>query len=281
MKGHHFLIFITLLFFSSLGRAEITLEESKQAAEVIGKWFSKATGHYDFLSATPVAPKRAGKKFMITIAPDMQMASDYGVSYMQVPRDDKVTAAYEKLGIDTSTMAKSLGLSRLHINLGFDNKHDFTFSYLATLDKKFSGWGGGYKRVLYQLGVFYFSYRLQYSRSEREEYYFHEGVTNDFSASLYLRLIDIYGGVRHSIGKVKFKSSIPELQLPDVKFISPVNELEYFYGVSIATSKNTRLCLQGTKLGNEVAVAAKLSFHFDSLLPSGEGWFDDPRYIKQ
>ena len=281
VKGRQFLLFIAVLFFSSLVKAEITLEESRQAAEVIGKWFSKATGHYDFLSATPVATKRAGKKFMITIAPDMQTASDYGVSYMQVPRDDKVTAAYEKLGIDTSGMAKSLGLSRLHINLGFENKHDFTFSYLATFDKKFSGWGLGYKRVLYQLGIFYFSYRIQYARSERDDYYFHEGMTNDFSASLYMRLIDVFAGVRHSVGKVKFKSTIPELQLPDVKFVSPINELEYFYGIGIATTKNTRLTLQGTKLGNEVAVAAKLSFHFDSLLPSGEGWLADPRYIKQ
>jgi hypothetical protein len=57
-------------------RAQVTYDESLEAARTIGTWLSKSTGHYDFLSATPVGPKRAGKKFFIRGFPDMQTASD-------------------------------------------------------------------------------------------------------------------------------------------------------------------------------------------------------------
>lgn len=271
-----------LLFIMSLcAHAVITLEQAKESSQVIGRWIAKTTGHYDFLSATPVATKRAGTKFMITIAPDIQTASDYGFSYMLAPRDREVTKAYETLGVDTKSMAKNLELNRFHINLGANNKYDFTFSYLFTLGRTLRGYGLGYKQVLFQNGPLYFSYRLQYAKSQRDDFYQAQSLTNDLSVSLYLRLLDVYTGVRHGMGKVRFHSSIPELQLPEAKYISNADQLELFYGLVLATTTHSRFTFQCTRIGKELTYAGKLTMHFDSLFPAGSGWFRDPRYIKQ
>ncbi len=272
-----------LLFFLLMSNtfATTTLDEGTKASKIVARWFSKITEHEDFQSATPVAVKRAGPKFMIVVAPDMQMASDYGFSYTQARRDEELTHAYETLGVDTKEMSTYVELNRVHANWGIGNLTDLSFSYLFTLDDSFSGWGLGYKRVLKQVGPFYFSYRIKYSRSDKEDYYFSESLTNDFSLSLYLRLIDFYVGARHTSGKVKFISSIPQLQYPTVKYVSNADQLEYFSGVSIATTTNTRLAFQAAKFGNSLMFSAKLSMHFDSIFPGGNGWFRDPRYIKQ
>ena len=271
--------FLLYLLSNSL-LAQVTYEESRQASITVGKWLSKSTGHYDFLSATPVATKRGGEHFSIVGSPNIQTASDYGISYTQVPRDNNVTSAYQVLGFDTSDFSHTIDLTRFQLSLGFNHKHDFTFSYLTSTDG-ISGWGVGYKRVLLDYRHFFFSYRAQYARSKLDAYFDNMSITNDLSASLHFQLIDIYSGVRHSMGRLNFDSSIPQLSLPQVNFFSKLSELEYFYGVVLSTSLNSRLTFQLNQIGEEYSLAGKFSLHFDSLLPTINGWFRDPRYIKQ
>ncbi|MFA5582898.1 MAG: hypothetical protein WDA09_01685 [Bacteriovoracaceae bacterium] len=278
-KIKFFFIILTWCALGPFANAQATKKQSQKAAETIGKWLSKNTGHYDFQSATTVNPKRAGTKFFGI--PDMQMASDYGISYMQAPRTDKVTEAYKTIGADTSSMASALKLPRFHLNLGFNNKHDLTFSYLLPSDDKVKGWGIGYKRVLIKSGLTYVSYRFGYARSSRDDYFSATSFVNDLSISLYLRLIDFYAGIRHWSGKVQFESEIPELSLQPIEYISGVSEIEPYIGVIAATTTNTRFTLEASSLKDNFSIAAKFSFHFDSLLPSFNNWFRDPRYIKQ
>jgi hypothetical protein len=260
--------------------AQVTYEQSRQASVTVGKWLSRSTGHYDFLSATPVGPKRPGKKFFIIGTPAMQTASDYGISYSQAPRDEEVTQSLNTLGFDTRNLSRVLDMHRFHVNLGFANKHDFTFSYLQNMEG-LRGWGVGYKRVLYQYRYFYLTGRTQYARSNRENHFDSVAITHDLSASLYFVLVDIYAGARHAAGRVNFESDVPALRLPPVRFFSDISEIEYYYGVAFATTTNTRISFNVNQLGKELAVAGKLSFRFDSLLPSMDNWFRDPRYIRQ
>lgn len=274
--------FFALILFFSCGsvKAQVTYRQSLEAARTIGTWLSKSTGHYDFLSATPVGPKRAGKKFFIRGYPDMQTASDYGLSYMMVNRDNEVTNAYEVLGFNTSNMSDSLGLNRFHLALNADNKHDFTFSYLSSLDGV-RGWGLGYKHVLFNYRYFYISHRMQYGRAGLRDYFDNINITNDVSMSLYMRLFDIYAGVKHSFGSSKFETSNAALELPTVYYSSPLAKLDSFYGLWVATSTNSRLSLQINQFGKEFSYSGKFSLWFDSLIPTSDNWFRDPRYIKQ
>ncbi|MBA2403671.1 MAG: hypothetical protein H0V66_02785 [Bdellovibrionales bacterium] len=273
------LLLLVFLVLNEQSWCQVTEDVSQKAAYTIGKWLSKATGHYDLQSATTVNPQLAGKKFFGI--PDMQMASDYGFSYSQAPRTNEVTQAYKTLEADTSSMASSLKLSRFHLNLGFANKHDFTFSYLLPSAEEIQGWGIGYKRVIVRMQYYYMSYRFGYSRSSRDEYFSATSYVNDISASLYLRLIDLYAGIRHWSGKVRFESSMPELQLDTIDYFSTASELEPYVGIIAATTTNTRLAVEASSLSESYSVAGKFSFHFDSLLPSFNNWFRDPRYIKQ
>jgi hypothetical protein len=259
--------------------AQVTEQESRKAAKTIGMWLSKTTGHYDLQSATTVNPKRAGDKFFGI--PDVQMASDYGISYMQAPRTDDVTNAFKTIGADTSNMASTVKLPRFHLNLGFANKHDFALSYLLPGPDEINGWGLGYKRVLWRMRYLYFSYRFGYARSSRDDYFTATSYVNDLSASLYLRLIDIYTGVRHWSGKVKFESPVPELQLQPIEYFSTASEIEPYVGIIAAMTIHSRLTLEVSSLSESYSVTGKFSFHFDSLFPSFENWFRDPRYIKQ
>jgi hypothetical protein len=271
--------FFLILFCQNL-LAQVTYEESVEAARIIGTWLSKSTGHYDFLSATPVGPKRAGKKFFIRGTPDMQTASDYGASYMQVSRDENVTTAYETLGFDTSSMSKTIEMNRFHLAISFANKHDLSFSYLTSIDG-IKGWGVGYKRVLFQWRYFYISHRMQYGRAKLDDYFESINVDNDLSFSLYLRLFDIYAGVKHSFGQAQFNAPSATLELPTVYYSNAFNELDYFYGAWIATSTNSRFALQVNKFGEEFTYTGKFSLWFDSIFPTANNWFRDPRYIKQ
>lgn len=273
---------VACLFLSFIGTAytAVTFDESRAASTVIGKWLSRSTGHFDFYSATPVAPKRAGERFMITVVPSKQFASDYGLSYQQITRDQNVNGAYQTLGFNTDEFSKTIELSRIHANFGITNKYDLTLSYLFSPDK-ISGWGVGFKNVLFNYRHLYFSHRIQAGHSKLEAYFDNWVMVNDLSMSLYFTLVDFYGGVRHSAGKVRFYSAISALNLPPINYVSSLSELEYFYGVVLAPSFNTRLTFQANKNGEELSLGAKFSFHFDSILPSASGWFKDPRYIKQ
>ncbi len=277
MHRFFWMILIILNWKSAYG--QITDKQSEKASMVIGKWLSKSTGHYDFHSATTVNPLRAGSKFFGI--PNIQMASDYGISYMDAPRDLDVTNAYKTIGADTSNMDTSLGLSRFHLNLGFGNKHDLTLSYLIPQVEGIKGWGAGYKRVISRDRYLFFTYRLNYSRSSREDYFTSISFTNDLSLSIYLRLIDIYIGLRHWSGNVKFYSTIPALELPEMDYISELHEIEHYVGVTAATTTNSRFTFELNSIGNQYALAGKLSLHFDSLFPTFNNWFRDPRYIKQ
>jgi hypothetical protein len=139
-------IFILLITISNLSFAQITYQQPRIASQTIGRWISKSTAHYDFLSATPVGLKRAGDKFFIVGEPAMQRASDYGFSYMQAIRDEEVTDAYQNLGFDTSTMARQIDFTRFHLALGFANRHDFSFSYMRSTESV-NGWRIAYKKV--------------------------------------------------------------------------------------------------------------------------------------
>ena len=271
---------ILLLSFASGAMAQVTYQQARKASQVIGRWISKSTGHYDFLSATPVGPKRAGDKFFIIGEPAMQRASDYGFSYMQAIRDEEVTDAYQTLGFDTSTMARQIDLTRFHLALGFANRHDFSFSYMRSTESV-NGWGLAYKKVfLNYKHYFYMAYKGSFGRSTKLDYFESSSFCNEVSASLYFILYDFYLGIRHYYNEVNFKSSIPQLDLPDVYYFSDFSEIEYYYGVILATTLNTRLAIQVNQLGEEYSVGAKFSFHFDSLLPTSNNWFRDRRYIR-
>lgn len=269
-----------ILFISARSYAIVTADESRAASETIGKWLSRSTGHFDFYSATPVAPKRAGDKFMITIAPNKQYASDYGVSFQQIKRDQKVTQAYETLGFNTDQFSKTINFTRIHANFGITNDYDFTLSYLMSSDD-ISGWGVGLKQLLIKYRYFYLSHRIQVAHSKLPNYFDNWVLVNDLSMSLYFTLIDFYTGIRHSAGRVRFFSSLSDLSLPPFNYIAGLSDLEVYYGLVFATSYNTRLTLQANKNGEEFSYGLKFSFHFDSLLPTATDWFKDPRYIKQ
>jgi hypothetical protein len=258
--------------------ASRTYEESKSAATTIGKWISSSASHYELISATPLGPRRAGKKFFVKTAP-LQMASDYGISFMRAPTSDDLKDAYRTLGFDTSAMARALYLTRLHAAWSFGNAHDFSYSYL--LSKDLSGWGLGYKRVFHQAGPRYFSYRIGYSHTERENWYRGDQIATEVAASLYMRLVDFYGGLRHVFGRVEFQSSVPELRLPAISYFAGLEDLEYFLGVVLATSVNTRMTFQMNLVREELKVAGKFSFRFDELYPTSGNWLKDPRALKQ
>lgn len=273
--------FVLVLFFLSMPlSAQVTYDQSLDAARTIGSWLSKSTGHYDFQSATPVGPKRAGKEFFLRGFPRLQTASDYGLSYMQVPMDDTVISAYQVLGFDTNNMNRTIEMNRFHLALSFANKHDLSFSYLSSFDG-IKGWGIGYKKVLYNYRYFYLSYRAQYGRASLDDYFNNINVNNDLSMSIYLRLIDFYAGVKHSFGSAQFESPNSALELPKVYYSTQVNSLDYFYGLWIATSTNSRISLQVSQFGRELSYTGKFSLWFDSILPTANNWFRDPRYIKQ
>jgi hypothetical protein len=272
-------LFLFIFLHSPVVFSQVSEEQSRDASEVIGKWLSKSTGHYDFLSATTVNPKRAGTKFFGI--PAMQFASEYGFSYMESPRDIDVTNAYKTIGADTGEMARSIKMSRFHLNFGFDNKHDLTFSYLIPTSDGIRGWGAGYKRVLVKHKYIYISYRVNYSRSFREDYFTNTSIMNDIGISVYLRLIDFYAGLRHWAGQVSFESTNPVLALPTHDYFSSIKEIEHYFGIRGATTTNTRFTLEANSIGRKHAIAGKFSFHFDSLLPTMNNWFRDPRYIKQ
>jgi hypothetical protein len=71
------------------------------------------------------------------------------------------------------------------------------------------------------------------------------------------------------------------LELPRVYYSTQINELDYFYGAWLATSVNSRLALQVNQFGRELAITGKFSLWFDSILPTANNLFRDPRYIKQ
>jgi hypothetical protein len=274
------ILFLLIFLWPISGLTQVTNEESREAARTIGTWLSESTGHYDFLSATPVGPKRAGKKFFIRGYPDMQTASDYGMSQSAIARDDEVTKAYQVLGFNTNNLQKTLTLNRFHLAWNFANRHDFSFSYLSSLDG-IKGWGIGYKRVLLQTGVFYLSWRGQYGRAQLEDYFENINYAQDLSASLYLRLFDVYAGIKHSFGYTSFDSPVSQLEISRLYYSSNLNQLSPFYGFWIATSTNSRFSFQMNHLGEEYIYSGKFSLWFDALLPTANNWFRDPRYIKQ
>lgn len=275
-----FIVLLLIILELKSALAQVTSADSTRASTVIAKWLSKSTGHYDFLSATTVNPKQKGRRFFGI--PNMQMASDYGISYMESPRDQNVTNAYDTIGADTTDMKRALQIPRFHLALGFANKHDFTFSYILPQIDEVKGWGIGYKRVLWQHAhTLFFSYRANYSQSSKAEYFKSTSLMNDLSISIYLRLVDLYAGVRHWTGRVNFESSIPELQLPEVEYFSKASEIERYFGLIAATTTNTRFTLEANTIGRKYAVGAKFSFHFDSIFPTMDNLFRDPRYIQQ
>jgi hypothetical protein len=259
-------IVLVVFLFSKAAFGQATFEESKAASIVVGKWFTKALAHYDFLSATPIALKRDDYRFYIFEASHFQLASDYGYSYSQVPVPADVKSAYETLGFSTGGMSSKVELNRFHANWGITNAHDLTFNYQWSYGG-ISGWGLGYKYLIMARRHFFLSHRLSYAKAYRDNYFDSTTVTNDLSLSLYMRLIDVYVGARHHFGKIKFTPSLNYLELPEVSYFSTLGELEYFYGVVIAGSYNSRLAIQASQIGNDTSISAKLSFHFDSLFP--------------
>ncbi len=277
-----------LLIFSTIIISALTLtsstiaatrSESIAAATTIGKWLTRATGQYDFLSATPVAVKRAGTKFFIIKRPPKQFASDYGYSYMQAPFSDKTLQAYQTLGHSTRNFPDALTLNRIHLNFGMENRYDLLLSYLYTADG-IKGYGLGFKRQLIRLQIFSLAHRVQLAQTSVPNYFTSYTLTNDLSMALYFKLIDLYIGVKHTIGSIDFASDISVLKIPRIDFISKLDELEYFYGIVLALSFNTRLTLQINRWQQEKTFAIKMSLHFDSLLPTNTNWFKDPRYIR-
>lgn len=273
------LLFLTIFCPLSLVYGQATNAETKDAAKIIGTWLSKSTAHYDFQSATTLNPKRAGTKFFGI--PDMQMASDYGISFMSAPRDQDVTEAYKYIGSYNPNMDNALKLSRIHFNFGFDNRHDFCISYLMPQEEEISGWGMGYKRSFKLTPYYYFSYRFNFSRSYKENYFDSTTFMQDVAASIHFILFDGYLGVRQFGGMINFSSNIPSLKIPQTTYLSSIDELEYYIGVIGSTTTNTRATFEASTLGKNYSIVAKLSFHFDSLWPTPNNWFRDPRYIKQ
>jgi hypothetical protein len=269
---------LAVFFFKESASASRSYEQSKSAATTIGKWLSASISHYELISATPTGPRRSGKEFFVNKVP-LQMASDYGLSVMRAPIGDDIKNAYATLGFDTSDLARALYLTRLHAVWSFDNAHDFSYSYL--LSEGLSGWGLGYKRVFHQAGARYFSYRIGYAHTERENWYRGDQIATEAAASLYLRLVDFYGGLRHVFGRVEFQSSVPELQLPAINYFAGLDDLEYFLGAVLATSVNTRMTFQMNLVRDEIKITGKFSFRFDELFPTSGNWLEDPRALKQ
>ena len=271
------------LFFclTSPASAELTSEASRSAALIIGQWLTQSSSHFDFLPASPIAPKRAGEKFFVrgSKAP-LQTGSDYGVSTSLIPIDNKVTEAYYLLGFNGQQMSESISVDRIHTGFGLGNFTDLSLSYFHGIDG-FRGWGVGLKRVLIQNDKFYYSYRLQYGRSQLENYFETLSINQDLLVSYYLRLVDFYVGVRHSSGSIQFKSTQSVLQLPSTDFVDSLQDLDLFLGITIATSLNTRFTLQAQQVGQNTGLAAKISLHFDSLFPTKTPWFGDARALKQ
>lgn len=267
-----------ILIFGGFANAQTSFSDSKRASAVIGQFFSETTRHKDFLSASPVGQQRSGEVMFVHEQP-IQYASDYGVSFESVPYSRAVLNSYRTLGIATGGLAKSIDVPRAHLALNFANRFDLTASYI--LSDEFSGWGFGLKSVLYREGAFFFSHRIHYSRSERTNYFENQSFTNEFQASLYYRLFDWYAGVSHSMGKVEFRSTVPALRLPEVSYLADLSQLQFFYGVTVASTTNTRVTLQANHSQSDFWVSAKLSLHFDSLFPTWNDWFADPRRIKQ
>ena len=273
-------LILSFSFFISEKSFSTTRSESIVAATTIGKWLTKITGHYDFLSATPVAVKRAGKKFMITKQPAKQFASDYGYSYMQSSFSEDVLSAYSLLNVDTSLFPESLELNRFHLNLGMENMYDLTFSYTMA-SGGIKGYAIGFKRQLIRKNIFSLAFRSQMSKAHVENYFDSYAFTNDLSIGFYFRLIDFFIGVKHTMGVVNFDSDIEALEIPSINFISNFQELEYFYGIVLSTSLNSRLTFQMNNFQNEKTISGKFSLHFDSLFPTNiKTWFRDARYIK-
>jgi len=273
------LTFIAFLH-SAKSWGQATYQQAQDASITIGRWLSRSTGHNDFLSATPIGPKRAGVKFFIVGAPAKQTASDYGFSQQQNQINENVKSAYSMLGISPDNHGKYLTINRYHLGFNFANVHDFSVSFIHS-SEDISGWGFAYKKVINQSGPFYTSYRLQYGKSKLYNYFDSLTYSHDLSISLYLRLIDFYAGVRHSMGEISFQSDIPSLQLPEAKFGNDQIKLESFYGIVIATSVNSRLAIQANKWDQDYSIAAKFSLRFDSLFPTANNWLKDPRYLKQ
>ena len=256
-----------------------TRDESIQAATIVGKWLTRLSTHHDFLSATPIAVKRAGTKFMIVEKPSTQFASDYGFSYQRAEFSERINRAYKSLGINTSNFPDAMTTNRFHLNLGMSNKYDLMLS-LLTSNGGLSGWGIGTKIQIFRFSVFSFAYRLSYAQSSIPDYFEMKSISNDLSVGLYFRLIDIYAGIRHTSGRVEFATSISTLQVPKIEYFDNTEELEYYYGVILGTTLNTRLTLQVNKSMEEEMLGIKFSFHFDSLFPTLNNWFKDPRYMK-
>lgn len=265
----------------SFAVTQTQFNDYKDASIVIGKWLSKSTSHNDILSGTPISTKRQGNQFMIAEGPATQYASDYGFSIMRSPLDSKIISAYEVIGANTATLPKYLELNRFHVGLGIGNKDDITASFIATQDMTLTGWGAGYKRVIAYHGPFFMSYRGQYSRTKRDNFFTQQSFTNDISGSVYLLFFDIYAGVRHTVGIINFAASDPTLVLPKVTYFSKLSELEYFYGISMALTTKLRLGIQANKVDDDYSIAAKLSFHFNSLLPEMDNLFSDPRHLQR
>lgn len=281
---HFLILFLSLILSCSplcFALTETQYSDYQNASKTIGKWLVKSSSHYDFYSATPIATRQPGIKFMIAGAPPTQYASDYGVSVMRAPLDQKVIAAYEVIGTPASALPQYLELNRFHVGLGLGNNDDVTASFVTTQDMSLTGWGVGYKTVLVHNGPFFFSYRAQYSQASRDNFFTTQSLTNDFSCSLYFLLFDIYGGVRHTAGIINFSAPSPQLALPEIKYFSNLNELEYFYGASLALSTKLRLTLQANKVSDDYSIAAKISFHFNSLLPERGDVLRDPRYLRR
>jgi hypothetical protein len=92
----YFLLISIIIFLSTKGFAmsQTKYSDYKNASETIGKWLSRSTAQNDFLSAAPLSPHRSGDHFMITGAPAVQRASDYGFSVSHAPLSSQVVSAY-------------------------------------------------------------------------------------------------------------------------------------------------------------------------------------------
>jgi hypothetical protein len=275
-------LFLFLAFFlGSKASADLTYEESRRAAMEIGKWLSKSCSHFDFTSASPISPKRAAESmFLKNFKIPVQKASDYGFSISETPITPDALNAYRLFGYAESDIPKTLYLDRLHLNWGIGNTTDFTFSYFHSAEGV-RGWGAAVKRILQKENRYYLSYRVQIGRAQLNNYFDNISINQDLMASYYLRLVDLYVGLRHTYGKVNFEASKKELQIPPAEFFSAMDEIDLFYGIVFATTYNTRLTLQGLHGDGVFSWSAKFSFHFDSLTPTDTNWFGDPRAIKQ
>jgi hypothetical protein len=256
----------------------VTYDEAKDSATTIGQWLARSTAHYDFLSASPVGPRRAGSKFFTKSAP-LQMASDYGVSYLKAPTTNSVLDAFILLGVPTTSMPGAMTITRYHVAWSFANEHDFSASILSSKDA--TGWGIGYKWLYDKDEFIHYSYRIGYSYSQKTNFFQAANITNEVLTSLYFRVIDLYAGIRHSLGWAEFPSSVPELQLPRAEFVANLGQLEYFAGIIAASTTNSRLTLQVNFAESQTWLAGKFSFHFDELYPTFNNWFEDPRALKQ